>query len=207
MLLNRRNILGLCGLGLVCGFHSLASNKIVPTPRQMKGPFYPEEIPLDSDNDLIRVRGKRGIATGQITNLMGTLYGSNGLPIPNARLEIWQCNAFGSYTHAEDGGNQDPFFQGFGKTVTDSYGRYRFKTIKPVAYPGRSPHIHMRIVTAHSELFTQIYVQGEPSNNRDFLLNMIGESSARESLIIPFESEVGRLNNEIVARFNPVVLV
>ena len=206
MRINRRNMLGLFASGLFYGTSSFASKKSLLTPRQMKGPFYPKELPLDSDNNLIRVIGKRGVATGQITNLIGTLYDSDGLPIPDALLEIWQCDAFGSYKHRSDDGGQDPFFQGFGKTVTDRYGRYRFKTIKPVAYFGRSPHIHMRIVTARSELITQIYVKGEPSNDHDFLLNAIEVSSARESLIIPFESEEGSLNSEIVARFNPVVL-
>jgi protocatechuate 3,4-dioxygenase beta subunit len=120
-------------------------------------------------------------------------------------IEIWQCDAFGAYHHPRDGGGLDPFFQGYGKTITDDGGRYRFKTIKPVAYPGRAPHIHFRVLTNSKELVTQIYVRGNPENENDFLLNSISDETARQSLIIPFEEEAGKATDDLVAIFNPVI--
>ena len=99
----------------------------------------------------------------------------------------------------------DPFFQGYGQTTTDNNGNYRFKTIKPVAYPGRAPHIHMKVIDGSRELVTQIYIQGEPANNRDFLLNAIRNEQSRQSLEVAFEASRDPAESELVARFDPVL--
>ena len=174
------------------------------TPGQSLGPFYPSKIPLDSDADLTVVSGRDGRATGEITNLFGQVFTTDGEPMPDARIEIWQCDAFSAYHHPRAGGGIDPYFQGYGRTTTDSGGRYRFKTIKPVAYPGRAPHIHFRVLVGLRELVTQVYVQGDPSNKNDFLLNTVPDS-ARQKLIIPFVRDAEVRKGELTAVFNLII--
>ena len=175
------------------------------TPWQSLGPFYPHKLPIDSDADLTLVDGKDGQATGQFARLSGRVTDRSGSPIKNARIEIWQCDAFGSYHHPRDGGGVDPFFQGYGHTRTDDDGNYRFKTIKPVAYPGRAPHIHLKVIAGSRELVTQIYVRGEPANKSDFLLNTILNEQSRRSLEVAFEASTDPTESELIARFDPVL--
>ncbi|MGB0225907.1 MAG: intradiol ring-cleavage dioxygenase [Litorivicinaceae bacterium] len=203
MSLSRRTFLtGFSGLTL----YSIArSARARVTPWQSLGPFYPLKLPVDSDADLTFVDGKNGQATGQFTRLSGRVTDQSGAPIKNARVEIWQCDAFGAYHHPRDGGGVDPFFQGYGQTITDNNGNYRFKTIKPVAYPGRAPHIHMKVIDGSRELVTQIYIQGEPANKRDFLLNAIRNEQSRQSLEVAFEASRDPAESELVARFDPVL--
>ena len=203
MSLSRRTFLtGFSGLTL----YSIASSaRARVTPWQSLGPFYPQKLPVDSDADLTFVDGKNGQATGQFTRLSGRVTDQSGAPIKNARVEIWQCDAFGAYHHPRDGGGVDPFFQGYGQTMTDDGGNYRFKTIKPVAYPGRAPHIHMKVIDGSRELVTQIYIQGEPANKRDFLLNAIRNEQSRQSLEVAFEASRDPAESELVARFDPVL--
>lgn len=148
-----------------------------PTPQQTAGPFYPSEAPLDDDNDLTRVQGRSDKARGQHTELTGRILDRNGEPVTGTRIEIWQCDANGRYHHPRDRDDQrpvDPAFQGFGSTHSDTLGRYRFRTIHPVPYPGRTPHIHMAVFPqGHKPFVTQMYVQGEPRNENDFLFSRI----------------------------------
>ena len=113
----------------------------LPTARQGPGPFYPERKPLDSDADLVRVAGRVRQASGQVTHVFGTVMGPDGRPKVGAIVEIWQCDAFGRYHHPRAPGHSeaDPNFQGFGRAVADREGFYRFRTIKPVPYPGECP--------------------------------------------------------------------
>ena len=201
MTLSRRTFIsGVTGMAFVAATDSV--NAL--TPRQSLGPFYPTKQPLDSDADLTFVEGRDGVAAGEITNLSGRVTNTEGASVANALVEIWQCDAFGAYHHPRAGGGIDPHFQGFGKTRTDAQGGYRFRTIKPVVYPGRAPHIHIKITTASTELVTQIYVRGESTNDGDFLLNAINDETARRSLVIPFEPEAEG-GSELVAVFNPVL--
>lgn len=120
---------------------------LTATPQQTTGPFYPIELPLDRDNDLARVTGAAAPAQGQITHVLGRVLDREERPIAGARIEIWQCNAFGRYHHPRDTRDAplDPGFQGYGETVSAADGGYRFRTIKPVSYPGRTPHIHFAV--------------------------------------------------------------
>ncbi len=157
---------------------------LAATPRQPAGPFYPDDLPLDHDNDLTQVAGQAGRAQGRVTDLYGRVVDTAGRPIEGARVEIWQCDANGRYRHPRDARDVpvDPAFQGFGRTQTTADGRYRFRTIRPVAYPGRTPHIH---VAVHLEweppLVTQLYVANEPLNDGDFLYRRI--PSERRGLV------------------------
>ena len=201
--LRRRDFLSQFGSLMVCS--AVTSSRAGVTPSQSLGPFYPSKLPLDSDADLTSVLGKKGRAVGRITNLFGQVFSVDGSMLSNAKIEIWQCDAFGAYHHPRDGGGIDPFFQGYGKAITDEEGRYRFKTIKPVSYPGRAPHIHVRVILESRQLVTQIYVQGDPANDNDFLLNSIRDEAAIQSLVIPFKKDLAAGTNELVAIFNPVI--
>jgi protocatechuate 3,4-dioxygenase beta subunit len=169
----RRLMLGLGG-SLIAS-PSLAS-MFSPTPRQTAGPFYPLELPLDDDNDLTRVSGKDGQARGTISDVSGRILDLNGKPLSNLRIEIWQCDANGRYRHPGDSGGKpvDENFQGHGFSLTDDNGAYRFRTIRPVPYPGRTPHIHVAVFAPGQRPFvTQLYVAGDSGNNSDFLYQRI----------------------------------
>lgn len=164
-----------------------AAAALLPTPQQTTGPFYPRELPLDRDNDLVTVAGAAEKAKGDLTHVSGTVRDTEGRAIPGARVEIWQCNAFGRYHHPNDRRDApiDPGFQGFGEMVTTGKGAYRFRTIKPVAYPGRTPHIHFAVTApGGARLITQMYIEGAPGNERDPLLNSIRDAAARRSVIV-----------------------
>ena len=165
------------------------SAALVPTPRQTPGPFYPLRLPLDSDADLVQVEGTGRSAAGVVTHVFGRVLDRSGRPLAAARVEIWQCDAFGHYHHPHDrGGRADPDFQGYGHMVVGADAAFRFRTIKPVPYPGRAPHIHFAISGPGIErLTTQMYVAGEPANARDGILGRVRDAAARARLIVPLE--------------------
>ncbi|MEJ8857902.1 protocatechuate 3,4-dioxygenase [Variovorax robiniae] len=156
------------------------------TPTQTEGPFYPVALPADSDNDLLR-NGTLTYAAAEPTWVDGTVTDLDGRPLAGALVEIWQCDAQGHYHHPGDGDRADRAFQGFGKVAVDAQGRYRFRTIRPVAYSGRTAHIHVKVKLGTRELLTtQLYVAGAPGNARDFLWRSMSEE-ARAALTVPFE--------------------
>ena len=162
---SRRRCL-LAAAGAIAAGTLHAARNLIPTPAQMMGPFYPDEPPLDQDNDLTRVRGARGTAEGKIAEVSGRLLDPNGNPVCATRIEIWQCDARGFYHHPRDrAGPRDAAFQGFGHTLTDNDGRYRFRTIKPVPYPGRTPHIHFKVFLDQTTVLTgQLFFPDEVSD-------------------------------------------
>ena len=175
--------------GLLAGGALLArpALALTPTPQQTLGPFYPDKLPLDSDNDLIVVGGSKTKPAGVLTHLFGRVVAEDGRPVPRARVEIWQCDNAGTYHHPHAGGTADPNFQGYGQTTTAEDGAYRFRTIRPVPYPGRAPHIHMSVSgPGFARLVTQMYVAGEPRNATDFLLRAVRDETQRRSLIVAF---------------------
>ena len=178
------------------------------TPRQTEGPFYPDKMPLDSDNDLIIINDSLTPAVGTITYLSGKVTDIKGAPIRNALVEIWQVDNHGIYLHSRGGPRSklDSNFQGYGKFLTDSKGMYSFRTLKPSPYSGRTPHIHMSVSSkGQQKLTTQCYVKGEPRNKMDFILKKIKNSKARESLIVPFKPMKGSKLGEVTARFDIVL--
>jgi protocatechuate 3,4-dioxygenase beta subunit len=190
---------------LLAPFGTLA-RVLEPTPRQPAGPFYPAELPLDDDNDLTRVAGLAGRAKGIICDLSGRVVDVNGRPLAHHRVEIWQCDANGRYRHPRDPGDAplDPAFQGHGHTVTDAEGRCRFRTIRPVPYPGRTPHIHTAVLLPGSSPFiTQLYVAGEPGNAEDFLYRHL-PADRRHLVTVPFE-RIADGEAELAARFEIVL--
>ena len=195
------------GLGSLLAFPAVAGQHIfIPTPRQAAGPFYPVELPLDDDNDLTRLNGRNCVARGVISDLSGRMVDINGNPLPNLRIEIWQCDANGRYRHPRENGRQpiDPNFQGHGFNVTDREGQYRFRTIRPVHYPGRTPHIHIAVFPEGEEPFvTQLYVAGEARNETDHLYNSIPWD--RRELVTAVFRPANSGDAELQARFNIVL--
>lgn len=180
--INRRQLLaGVVALA-AAGTSRVADAARVATPRQTAGPFYPIDWSGDIDWDLVRLTGAAAQALGTVTHLSGRVTDLAGVPVAGARVEIWQCDAKGRYRHPGDSGRGvqlDSGFQGHGRVVTDAEGRYRFRTIRPVAYPGRTPHIHFLVAPAAGrELITQMYVADESGNERDFLFRRLRDPSA-----------------------------
>ncbi len=160
---------------------------LLPTPRQTEGPFYPVDLPPDIDNDLLSIGDGRP-AQGIVTHVSGRVLDASSRPLAGTTVEIWQCDANGRYHHPGDnrGRPRDDSFQGFGRTLTDGEGAWRFRTIRPVAYAGRTPHIHFAVMApGHDRFVTQMYVAGEPGNERDFVLNGVRDPAARARLIVP----------------------
>ncbi len=178
---NRRKLLGLLTGTVAALINPREVLAAIPTPSAAEGPFYP--LPTmrfsDADNDLVKIEGLVKEAGGDIMYLKGRLFDTNQKPIKNARVEIWQCDVNGRYLHSGDGQtiNRDDAFQGFGYVITGDDGAYEFRTIKPVAYPGRTPHIHVKVISNETEFITQFYLSDEPANNRDFLYNRLANEA------------------------------
>jgi protocatechuate 3,4-dioxygenase, beta subunit len=156
-----------------------------PTPAQTEGPFYPVALPADSDADLL-ANGSLRYAQGQPAWVEGTLTDVDGRALAGAAVEIWQCDHQGRYHHPGDGDRADRAFQGFGRMVVDREGCWRFRTIQPVAYGGRAPHIHVKVRLGSRELLTtQLYVEGAPGNARDFVWGRL-TAEDRRAVTAPF---------------------
>ncbi|HEY8381263.1 MAG TPA: protocatechuate 3,4-dioxygenase [Microvirga sp.] len=186
----------------------LGAAELVPTPGQTEGPFYPVEFPSDLDHDLVRVTGQAAQALGQVVHVSGRILDTRGQPRPGSTVEIWQCDANGIYRHprAPGQGRIDQAFQGYGRTQADAQGQYRFRTIRPVPYPGRTPHIHFAVhVPGQGRLVTQMYIDGEPLNARDGLLNSIRDPLARRSVVVPLAAGPASEPGALQGRFEIVV--
>lgn len=186
---------------LLTGVPARSAEPLRLTPAQTEGPFYPVELPQDSDFDLLR-QGDVRYARGQSSWLDGTVRDPDGRPVRGANVEIWQCDVDGHYRHPRDGGRADPAFQSFGRAAVDAEGRYRFRTIRPVAYSGRAPHIHVKVKLAQRTLLTtQLYVEGDPGNAADGLWRSLRDPLDRAALTVPFRPAADGL----IAQFAIVV--
>ena len=182
---------------------------LTQTPAQTDGPFYPNKMPLDTDNDLLIINDSITPAVGAVTHLSGRILDKRGEPIRNAVVEIWQVDNNAAYLHtgSVNADKRDANFQGFGRFVTASTGEYYFRTIKPVLYPGRqAPHIHFAVkVKGRDKFSTQCYIKGHPGNENDFVLKAIRDLKARDSVIVDFASIKGARAGELAARFDIVL--
>lgn len=209
---------GLCARRTFLRFGALGSaalwtrgvfaDELTRTPTQTEGPFYPDRLPLDTDNDLLIINNELTPAVGQVTHLTGRILDATGAPVKNALVEIWQCDNQGAYIHSRSGNrrNRDGSFQGYGRFLTGTAGDYYFRTIKPVAYPGRTPHIHFKLSRSSKELLTtQCYIAGVPLNDRDGVLRGIKNAKERDSVLIAFNPLPESTAGELTARFDIVL--
>jgi protocatechuate 3,4-dioxygenase, beta subunit len=195
------------GIGIPEAFAQ--AQALIQTPAQTEGPFYPDHLPLDKDNDLVLVEPGQTLAGGEITHLSGRVLSQAGSPLRGVTVEIWQCDSHGVYLHSRSGNTEkgrDSAFQGFGRFETNTAGEYRFRTIKPVPYPGRTPHIHFKIKRGDRDLLvTQCYIKGDPKNAGDGVLRGIGDARARESVMVDFTPIPGDRAGALSARFDIVL--
>jgi protocatechuate 3,4-dioxygenase beta subunit len=178
------------------------------TPDQTEGPFYPDRLPLDTDNDLLIINDAIRPAVGEITHLGGRVLDADGKPVRNAVVEIWQVDGNGVYLHSRSAGERrDANFQGFGRFLTDSKGRYYFRTVKPVPYPGRTPHIHFAInQNGRRVLTTQCYDKSEQQRNeRDGVLRGIRDKAQWDAVMVDFKPLKGSELGELTAKFDIVI--
>jgi protocatechuate 3,4-dioxygenase beta subunit len=199
---------GLASGIFVCTSAWSFADELTKTPAQTEGPFYPDKLPLDTDNDLLIVNNGMTAAVGTVSWLSGRVLDLHGNPIRNALVEIWQCDNNGAYIHtkSDNGGKRDGNFQGFGRFLTGSTGEYLFRTIKPVPYPGRAPHIHVKIkMKGKDELTSQIYVKGDPGNPKDGIWKNLGSDKMKAACTAAFDPIKGSKIGELAARCDLVL--
>jgi protocatechuate 3,4-dioxygenase beta subunit len=206
ILLSRRTLIaGIGGATVITALGATAETRLRATPAQTEGPFYPVDFPEDVDSDLLRI-GSGAPARGEIVHLSGHVRTIAGEPVAGARVEIWQCDHSGIYRHPRDSGFAQLYrnFQGFGRTMTGADGSYAFRTIKPVPYSGRTPHIHFAVAApGHARLVTQMYLAGEPRNARDFLFRNLGD--AQSLVTVAFQPAPTIEPNALAGRFDIVL--
>jgi protocatechuate 3,4-dioxygenase beta subunit len=204
---------GLLRGGMALGALALATpgvfaQELTRTPRMTEGPFYPDRLPLDTDNDLLIVNNSITPAVGEVTHLTGRVLSTAGEPVPGVVVEIWQVDGRGVYLHSSDSGSRqrDTNFQGFGRCAVGRRGEYYFRTVKPVPYPGRTPHIHVKVKRGNRELITtQLFVNGHPQNRTDGILRGIRNPLDRELVLVDFRPVPGSRISELSANFDLVI--
>ena len=214
--ISRRRVLGMAvaagsSFALPGGVSSALAQALRRTPDQILGPFYPVVKPPHRGADLTIIPGKPGRAAGQVIHVMGRVVNAEGRPVQGARLEVWQGNTHGRYTHPSDHNPAplDPNFEGFAILTTDAQGRYRFKTIKPGAHPAgpgrmRPPHIHFDVTGKSNRLVTQMYFAGEPLNDKDRFLQ--GALEGKEQLIVSLRPPTQGLEPDSLVAMWDIVL-
>jgi protocatechuate 3,4-dioxygenase beta subunit len=207
--LSRRSFIGGVAFGLAAyTTPGVFAQELTRTPAQMEGPFYPDKLPLDTDNDLLIINDKITPAVGEITHLGGRILDARGNPIRNALVEIWQVDNGGAYLHSGTSNSEkrDRNFQGFGRFMTGSSGEYYFRTVKPVPYPGRTPHIHFAVKMKGRDKFTtQCYIKGHPGNERDGIWRSLENPKERDNVTIDFAPLKGSKIGELAAKFDVVL--
>lgn len=185
---------------------------LTETARTGDGPFYPDRMPLDTDNDLLVVNDGLSPAVGEIAHLSGRVLTRSGAPVRNAFVEIWQADANGSYIHTQGrhDGRLDGNFQGYGRFLTSTQGRYYFRTIKPVSYTlqgqFRAPHIHVAVSKAGRRIMaTQAMVKGHPDNEGDLIAARVRDPAALDTLMVEYRPLPGSTLGELEASFDIVL--
>ena len=201
----QRSLLGSAAFFTASGAFAEALNRTAP---QVEGPFYPDKLPLDTDNDLIVINDDITPAIGEITHVHGSVTDVKGNPMRNVLVEIWQCDARGNYLHSKGRngkveGGYDTNFQGYGRFATDLKGRYYFRTIKPVAYVGRTPHIHVAVkLKGRDKWTTQLYIKGDTQNEKDGPLSRVKDAKQRDAIIREFAPVPGSKAGELAVKFD-----
>ena len=199
-----RSMIALAGALVLAGAAWAAS--LAPTPEQTLGPFYPSVLLEDRDADLLAIQGRADRAQGTVLHLTGRVTDTSGAPVADALVEIWQSDAYGRYLLPKDGapGKRDPNFQGYGQARTDAAGAYKFRTIRPVPYESRPPHIHFQVTHPRFRaLVTQMYVVGEPGRDNPAYF---GGQRVRDALSVTLYPAAGAEPGVLTARFDIVVI-
>ena len=211
-LCHRRNFLrtALAGSAALFTAPGAFAEALTRTPRDAEGPFYPDKLPLDTDNDLLIVNDGITPAVGDVSYLTGVVMDSKGQPLRNAVVEIWQVDNQGIYLHSKANHQEkrDRNFQSYGRFLTGSKGQYHFRTIKPPSYPGRTPHIHVAVSRKNQRLLTtQLYIEGEKANAKDFLYKRLGggDPKLQKLVTVPFKPLKGSQSGELTAHLDLVV--
>jgi protocatechuate 3,4-dioxygenase beta subunit len=209
---SRRQLLGSLatsvGAGAFFAVPGLFAEELARTPPMTEGPFYPDRLPLDTDNDLVIVNNSTTPAVGTITHLTGRVLDTHGDPLRDLAVEIWQVDNRGVYLHSSDSSRRqrDTNFQGFGRTTTNNQGEYRFRTIRPVVYSGRCPHIHVKVKRGDRELLTtQLFINGHPQNRNDMIFRDLRDAFERELVLVDFTPVRDSRIGEQSARFDIVI--
>jgi protocatechuate 3,4-dioxygenase beta subunit len=206
----RRAFLGSVGAGAFLATRGLFAEALAVTAKTTEGPYYPDKMPLDTDNDLLIINDAITPAVGEIAWLSGRLLTSSGEPVRNAFIEIWQCDARMSYLHTQGRNAQlDANFQGYGRYLTDSTGNYIFRTIRPVSYTlqgqFRAPHIHVAVSrNGKRTLTTQVGIRGHEDNPKDPVWKML-TPQGRETTETDFKAIPGSKIGELTAKFDIVL--
>ena len=195
--LNRRNLLKYLG-AMATVFTAKAKEQQVVTPSQTEGPFYPRHFKQDVDSDLSLFADSPQHALGDVLKIKGQVLTTEGQPLSGVLIEIWQCDYNGVYHYTQELGAQaDPFFQGYGRVMTDEDGRYAFQTIKPVPYIGRTPHIHFKLSSNETELLTtQMYSADEHERNaKDGLYRRLSDAE-QKAVTVAYVEEASVIDNK-----------
>ena len=198
----------LVGLQRLYAVPGAFAEELTLTPAQTDGPFYPVDLPLDTDNDLLIVNDGITPAVGEVTHLSGRVLDVKGNPLRNATVEIWQVDNNAAYLHpgSSNHNKRDTNFQGFGRFLTGSTGEYYFRTIKPVPYPGRTPHIHVAVkMKGQPKFSTQCYIKGHEGNGRDGIWNRLEKGKVRDSVTVDFAKIPTSKIGELSAKFDIVL--
>jgi protocatechuate 3,4-dioxygenase beta subunit len=207
---NRRRFLSALALGSAgCFAPGAFAEELLRTATVEEGPFYPDHLPLDTDNDLLIINDATTPAIGEVTHLSGRLLDAKGDPIKNALIEIWQVDSKGVYLRDRPAhqGKFDSNFQGFGRFLTGSTGEYYFRTIKPLPYERRpAGHVHFAVkVKGREKWTTQLLIKGAPGNDVDRIYQRIKDPKARESVTVDFVPVKSSRVGELAARFDMVM--
>lgn len=184
------------------------ADELFKTPQMAEGPFYPDKLPLDTDNDLLILNDALTPAVGEVTHLSGRVLTTAGSAVANAFVEIWQVDSTGAYLHTASAGarNRDANFQGYGRFLTSRKGEYYFRTVKPVAYPGRVPHIHFAVsLNGRRVLTTQMLTRGHVSNAKDGLFRRFKDEQSRMALTAEYKPIPDSKFGELAVGFDLVL--
>ena len=215
----RRSFLTLAAAGVLgtgCSLNYVAAmntpgrmaDELFKTPQMAEGPFYPDKLPLDTDNDLLVLNDALTPAVGEITHLSGRVLTTAGSAVRNAFVEIWQVDNTGAYLHKDSAGakERDANFQGYGRFLTNRKGEYYFRTVKPVPYPGRVPHIHFAVsINGHRVLTTQMLTRGHASNGKDGLFRRFKDKQSRMALTAKYQPISDSKFGELAVEFDLVL--
>jgi protocatechuate 3,4-dioxygenase, beta subunit len=212
MLSKRRFVQGIAAGTAAFTIPGVFAQILTETATTGDGPFYPDRMPLDTDNDLLIVNDGITPAVGEIAHFGGRLLDMSGAPIRNAFIEIWEADTLGSYIHTggRNEGKIDGNFQGYGRFLTDARGRYYFRTIKPMSYTlggqFRAPHIHVAVSKAGQRIMaTQAMVKGHPDNEGDLIVERIRDPALLETIMVEYRPLAGSTIGELEANFDIVL--